>query len=236
MHGSRAEARRWAESASAAARGAAVDVAVFPPFPYLAEVVAAAAGVGVGAQACHGEAKGAYTGSVSAAMIRDVGATHVLCGHSERRRHCGETDAEVAASAAAAWREGLVPVVCVGETAEERAAGQTMEVVLRQLEAVMAVLPSLEAPLVLAYEPVWAIGSGQAASPAEASAVHGRLRGAVALLDRRRAETLGILYGGSATPANIGGFLAAPHVDGALVGGASLDPIAFAAMVRALPA
>ncbi|MGE0191824.1 MAG: triose-phosphate isomerase [Planctomycetota bacterium] len=232
MHGSRAEARAWARAAAGNAARASCDVAVFPPAPWLVDVVEAAGPkVLVGAQACDARASGAFTGAVSAAMVADTGATLVLCGHSERRHVFGESDEHVAASAERAWEAGLTPVLCVGETLAERRAGRTREVVLRQLLAVLGRVPGPSAPLILAYEPVWAIGTGQAATPLEAAEAHGWLRAAVAERDADRAAALRILYGGSVKPDNMGGFLAVDDVDGALVGGASLDPESFARLL-----
>ncbi len=229
MHGLRTDARAWARAAAEAAARSAADVALFPPFPWLIDVVAEAGrGVLVGAQACDPHPQGAFTGAVSAEMVADAGATLVLCGHSERRHGFSESDEHVAGSVEAAWRAGLLPVLCVGETLAEREAGRTREVLLRQLGAVLARIPGPHASLALAYEPVWAIGTGRAASPREAAEAHGWLRAAVADRDPARAAALRILYGGSVNPDNMGGFLAVDDVNGALVGGASLDPASFA--------
>ena len=238
MNGSRAEACTWAEAAVQAAAGAENDAAVFPSYPWLAKIagILAESGVALGAQACAAETHGAFTGAVAAPMLAEVGCRFVLCGHSERRHVFGETDAYVADSLAQALEAGLEPVLCVGETTEERAAGRTEEVILRQLDAGLARLRGPEDPLVIAYEPVWAIGSGQAASPAEAAEAHAWLRARVAETDTERAEAVRILYGGSVNPDNIGRFLEVPDVDGALIGGAALDPNKFGAMVRASPA
>jgi triosephosphate isomerase len=238
MNGLRADALRWARATRDAAAGAPNDVAVFPPYPWIAEVARAleGSGVAVGGQACHPEPFGAFTAGVSAAMLRDAGCTLVLCGHSERRR-AGETDAQVAAQVRQALDAGLAPVLCVGETAEERRAHRTRDVLLRQLAEPLATLRAREEPLTIAYEPVWAIGTGATATPETAAEAHGWIRAGVALDHPVRASsTLRILYGGSVTPANIGGLLAAKDVDGVLVGGASLDTAAFGRIVRAVPA
>ena len=227
MHGSRADARAWAEAANTAAKASRHAVGLFVPAPYLQEVLAAAPECLVGAQACHWEAKGAYTGAVSAAMLASCGVPAVLCGHSERRHVFGESDEDVAGATEQAWAHGLVPVLCVGETEAERDEGQTQAVIVRQLEAVLARMPTAEAPLILAYEPVWAIGTGRAASSEEAAQAHAWLRAAVADRLPDRAATLQILYGGSVKPANIAGFLSEEDIDGALIGGASLDPKVF---------
>ncbi len=237
MNGLRADARRWAEAALEAARTSTSEVALFPPYPWLdevARVVGAPDGpVAVGGQACAPEPFGAYTGQVAAAMLTGVGCRYVLCGHSERRHGLGETDAVVAAGLLQALEAGLVPVLCVGETLPERRAGRAREVVLRQVDAGLDALPGPDAPLVLAYEPVWAIGTGLTASPEEAQEVHAWIRAEVRSRDASRARSLRILYGGSVKPGNIGRLLAAEDVDGALVGGASLDPDAFQRLVRA---
>jgi triosephosphate isomerase len=190
----------------------------------------------LGAQACHPERAGAFTGAVAAPMLVEAGCRYVLCGHSERRTLFGETDGFVAASMQAALRSGLEPLLCVGETLEERDAGRTREVLLRQVKAGLAALRGPDDPLTIAYEPVWAIGSGRAASPDEAGEAHGWIRARVAEGDRERAGRVRILYGGSVNPDNIGGFLDVPDVDGALIGGAALDPEKFSRMIRAAPA
>jgi triosephosphate isomerase len=188
----------------------------------------------VGVQNVHWEEKGAFTGEVSAGMARAVGAAFVLIGHSERRHVFGETDVEVARKVQAVQREGLVPVVCVGETLEERRAGRLDEVILRQLDAALGVLDEGEGRFLVAYEPVWAIGTGETATPDDASTAHGTLR---ARLDERlgpaRSTRTPILYGGSVKPGNAEELLTASDVDGVLVGGASLDAVSFAALVAA---
>ena len=240
MNGLRADARRWAEAAAKADASTPNEVALFPPFPWLGtvgDVVGAPDGaVGLGGQCCHTEPYGAYTGSVSAEMLKDAGCRYVLCGHSERRHLGGETDVVVAGQMVRALEAGLTPVLCVGETLREREAAQAREVVLRQLDAGLDALPGPEAPLVVAYEPVWAIGTGLTASPEEAAGAHAWIRTRVIERDPKRAPGLRILYGGSVKPGNIGGLLASPDVDGALVGGASLDPEAFAALIGATAA
>lgn len=204
---------------------AGLEVVLCPPFVYLAQVQEALSGslLGLGAQNLCRESNGAFTGEVSASMLREFGCSHVLVGHSERRSLFGEDDALVAAKFLAALQQGLIPILCVGETAAERDEGRTAEVVGRQLAAVLemvGVAPFAEA--VVAYEPVWAIGSGVAATPEAAQDVHAMIR---ALLAERSVEVAGqtrVLYGGSVTAANAAGFCAQPDIDGALVGGASL--------------
>lgn len=202
-----------------------VEVLVCPPFVYLWELSRQLrdAGILLGAQDTCAESVGAHTGEVSAAMLRDVGCSHVIVGHSERRMHYGEDDRLVARKFVAAQREGLVPILCVGETLEEREAGQTELVVGRQLDAVLEVAgPPAFGHALLAYEPVWAIGTGQTATPLQAQEVHAFLRGRMVLKDATIGGSLRILYGGSVKGANAGELFAMPDVDGGLVGGASL--------------
>jgi len=185
--------------------------------------LAAGSPVGVGGQTLCTQAIGAYTGEISAAMLKDVGATHVLVGHSERRAMYGETDAVVAEKFMAAQAGGLIPVLCVGETLEEREAGITETVVARQLEAVVAAAGiGAFAQAVVAYEPVWAIGTGRTASPEQAQAVHGFIRGYFAAKDATLADHLRVLYGGSVKASNAAELFGMADVDGGLVGGASL--------------
>ena len=216
---------------------AGAEVALLPPSTALAPVADALRGSGVllGAQDCAADAPGAFTGDVAAEMLAAWGCALVLCGHSERRRLRGEDDAIVRAKVGAALRAGLRPVLCVGETAEERDAGRTAAVVARQAKAGVAGLKAAEAArLAVAYEPVWAIGTGRNASPAEASEGHRAVRAALAeSLGAAAAEAATVIYGGSVNPGNAAALLSAPGVDGALVGGASLDAAAFAAIVRA---
>jgi triosephosphate isomerase (TIM) len=227
MHGSRA-----ANSALLGAlrqeigalRGA--ECAVCPPFPYLQQVAELVAGtaLALGAQNVSEHAQGAYTGEVSAAMLTELGCRYVIVGHSERRQLYGESEALVAAKLAAAQAAGLVPILCVGETLQEREAGRTEEVVARQLDAVLWQGPLQTA--VLAYEPVWAIGTGRNATPEQAQAVHAFLR-------RRVPAGTRILYGGSVKPANAGALFAMPDIDGGLIGGASLVAADFIQIVKA---
>jgi len=218
-------------------RAPAYDVAVFPPFPYLDAVVVACAGsaVSVGAQNLHHERKGAFTGEVSPDMIRDCGATRVIVGHSERRHLFGETDEVVGKKTLAALAGGLDPIVCVGERLEERKAGKTRDVVLRQLGAGLASVTPANFPRVtIAYEPVWAIGTGVNATPEQAGEVHAFVRDALGeRFGRAAADGARILYGGSVTPDNAASLLAVAGVDGALVGGASIDFEKFQAILDA---
>ena len=240
MNGTREEARGWAAAAVEALQGSRSEAAVFPPFPWLADVAevlrAAGGGVALGGQACCWEPAGAFTGATSAGMLAELGCRYVLCGHSERRHVFGETDTHVAGSVARALEAGLTPVLCVGETLDQRAAGRTREILLTQVDAALGALRSARDPLVIAYEPVWAIGTGKAASPTEAAEAHAWVRERVAETDAERAAGVRILYGGSVHPDNIGGFLEVHDVDGALIGGAALDPVKFGRMIRYAPA
>ncbi|HVL34815.1 MAG TPA: triose-phosphate isomerase [Burkholderiales bacterium] len=216
MHGSRASNRALLEALRTHAdRLQGVECAVCPPFPYLQQVAEALEGSMVrwGAQTLSEHAQGAYTGEVSGAMLNDLGCHYVIVGHSERRQLYGEDDERVAAKFAAAQAAGLTPILCVGETLAERETGRTEAVVARQLDAVLRRGGFRSA--VLAYEPVWAIGTGRNATPEQAQAVHAFLRA------RLSAQTR-ILYGGSVKPANAAGLFAMPDIDGGLIGGASL--------------
>lgn len=203
-----------------------VDCIVFPAMPYVAGLAAHGNGgaVAVGAQDVSEHAKGAYTGEVSAQMLRDVGATHVLVGHSERREYHGEDSALVARKFMVAHAAGLVPVLCVGERLEEREAGTTEAVIEAQLAPLLALEDGMQALAggMIAYEPVWAIGTGRTATPEQAQAVHAFIRGRVAREDARIADSLPILYGGSVKSDNAAALFAQADVDGGLVGGASL--------------
>jgi triosephosphate isomerase len=203
-----------------------IDVIVFPPYVYLADAVRMLAhgGIDVGAQDVCAEASGPFTGQVAAAMLKDVGCRYVIVGHSERRRLNHEDDATVARKFAAALAVGLIPVLCVGETLEEREAHRTQAVVARQLDAVTAMVgTACLAGAILAYEPVWAIGTGRTASPQQAQEVHAYLRGRIGAQDAKMAEKLRILYGGSVKASNARELFSMPDVDGGLVGGASLS-------------
>lgn len=205
-----------------------VELLLCPPAAYLSTLAREldAGAVELGAQDCSSEAEdGAFTGEVSARMLADVGCRYVIVGHSERRRRCGETDALVAAKFVAAQAAGLTPILCVGETAAQRDAGQAEETVRTQLEAVIEQvgIAGFESAL-LAYEPVWAIGTGRAATPRMAQAMHGLLRQTLGAHDAGVADGLCFLYGGSVKPANAAELFAQPDLDGALVGGASLAP------------
>jgi triosephosphate isomerase len=208
------------------------SLAVCVPYPYLGQAQATLSGspIAWGAQDVSAHAPGAYTGEVAAAMLVEFGCRYALVGHSERRQLHGETDAEVAAKAKAAQGAGITPIVCVGETLAERDAGATNAVVLRQLGAVVEALGGGMANIVLAYEPVWAIGTGRTASPVEAQDVHATLRSALAAAN---AANVTVLYGGSVKASNAAALFAQPDVDGGLVGGASLFAEEFLAIAHA---
>jgi triosephosphate isomerase len=215
------------------------EVALFPPYPFLAAVAETLAGSAIltGAQDLFAQTKGAFTGGVSAPMIVSTGATIVLVGHSERRTVFAESDEVVAAKLRAALAGGLRPVLCVGESLAERQAEQTLAVVTRQLQSALSGLAAGQlGDLVLAYEPVWAIGTGLVATPEQAEVVHVAIRAVVAdLLGQDFADRCRIQYGGSVKASTAAGLLAMPNVDGLLVGGASLQADEFAAIVRAHP-
>jgi triosephosphate isomerase len=233
MHGSRAEnASLVGALLDLLPAGKRVEVLVCPPFPYLLETgrLLKDSGVQLGAQSvCADAQQGAFTGEVSAAMLKDVGCRYVLVGHSERRQLYGESDALVARKFVAAQSQRLVPILCVGETLEEREREQTLAVVSRQLEAVLAVsgVQAL-ASAVIAYEPVWAIGTGRTASGEQAQEVHAMIRAKVAGLDATIGGSVRILYGGSVKASNAQELFAMPDIDGGLVGGASLKADEFA--------
>ncbi len=213
------------------------EMVLCPPMIDLSAVLEAASGsrVHVGAQTMHFAEEGAYTGETSAGMLKAVGVTHVILGHSERRQYFCETDETVNKKLRAALKHGLVPIVCVGEHLEQRERNETAQVVCRQTSGAFAGLSAEEiAPVVIAYEPIWAIGTGKTATPQMAAEAHATIRGEVAsLMSHKVAEHMRILYGGSVKPENARELLAQHDIDGALVGGASLDPESFAKIVAA---
>lgn len=233
MHGSRAANAQLLAGLKEAGPWNA-DVAVCVPFPYIAETALALTGTAMayGAQDCSSHEQGAYTGEVSSAMLSDIGCRYAIVGHSERRAYHAESDQLVADKAKAALAHGVTPIVCVGETRAEREAGQTEVVVKRQLAAVIHTLAHCCGEMVVAYEPVWAIGTGLTATPAEAQAVHAVLRAQLhAATDR--SGVMRILYGGSVKADNAAELFAQPDIDGGLIGGASLKVADFAAICRA---
>jgi triosephosphate isomerase len=206
-----------------------VELMVCPPTTLIARFADAARGspVLIGAQDCHALPSGAYTGDISAEMLKDAGAVAVIVGHSERRHYHGETDADVRAKALAAQRAGIVAIVCVGESRTEREAGRALDVVGAQLEGSLS---DDSTGFVIAYEPVWAIGTGLTPTPSDVEEVHGAIRQSLALRYGHAAEATRILYGGSVNPKNCGTLLAVDNVDGALIGGASLKAAEFLAI------
>ena len=217
------------------ARPFGCDAAVCVPFPYLPETAVTLAGSDLrwGAQDCSAHDSGAYTGEVSAAMLAEFGCRYAIVGHSERRALHGETDQLVADKARAALAHGITPIVCVGETREQREAGQTDAVVKRQLSAVIHALAHCAGEIVVAYEPVWAIGTGLTATPEQAQAVHALLRAQLRAATAR-ADAMTLLYGGSVKPDNAAALFAQPDIDGGLIGGASLKAADFIAICRAV--
>ena len=212
------------------------EIVVCPTFLAIDAAVNSAKGsnVAVGAQDVHWEKEGAFTGEINAAMLVAVSVTHVIIGHSERRQYFGETDEQVAQKVRAAHRDGLIPIVCVGETLAQRERGETTALIARQIRtALQEHAQTTFSSLIVAYEPVWAIGTGQTATPAQAQEVHAAIRATLTeLSDRATAEMVRILYGGSVKPDNVDGLMAEADIDGALVGGASLQAEAFARIVQ----
>ncbi|MCY4754954.1 triose-phosphate isomerase [Pelomonas aquatica] len=233
MHGSRAANAQLLAGLKEAGPWNA-DVAVCVPFPYIAETALALTGTAIayGSQDCSAHEQGAYTGEVSSAMLHDIGCRYAIVGHSERRAYHAESDQLVADKAKAALAHGVTPIVCVGETRAEREAGQTEAVVKRQLAAVIHTLGHCCGEMVVAYEPVWAIGTGLTATPAEAQAVHAVLRAQLHAATDRSA-VMRLLYGGSVKADNAAELFGQPDIDGGLIGGASLKAADFAAICRA---
>lgn len=227
----------WAD-----AHGGPVQMIVAPPFPFLAAAVERArkarAGKGgaalmVAAQNCHQEAHGAYTGEVSVPMLRSLGVQACIVGHSERRAHYGETDEAVGHKIAMLLEHGLLPVYCCGERRDEREAGRHRDVVATQLHSALAMLPPADvARIVVAYEPVWAIGTGLTATPAQAQEMHAFIREELRAIAGEEAAAIPLLYGGSCKPDNAAGLFAQPDINGGLIGGASLEAAQFLEIVR----
>jgi len=236
MHGSRAEKTALVETIVQKLPNTSAEVWLCPTFVYLSEMSRELSGssISMGAQDVCAETQGAFTGEVSASMLKDVGCAGAIVGHSERRAIFGETDQLVARKFAAVLAVGLTPILCVGEQLAEREAGRTFEVVDRQLDAVLD-LSGVAAfsRAVIAYEPVWAIGTGKTASPQQAEEVHAHIRGRIASRDAKIAALVRILYGGSVKASNAAEIFAMPNVDGGLIGGASLKAEEFLAIVAA---
>lgn len=212
-----------------------VEVVVCPPFTSLATAWAELkdTGIALGAQNLHWEEKGAFTGEISAPMLKDLGCSHVIIGHSERRHLFGETDTNINLKLKTALRHGLIPIFCIGETLEQREQNITEKVCSDQLLAGLAEIQSWElSKIIIAYEPVWAIGTGRTASPEDAQAVISFVRKTLGKIFSEAADEVRILYGGSVKPGNIKGLMEKPDIDGALVGGASLDGESFAGIVK----
>ena len=237
MNGSREENSRLVEAIKAGvAGGVGAEVAICPPAIYIPQVAELLSGTEVawGGQNLSQEASGAFTGEVAGSMLRDYACKYVIIGHSERRSLYGEDDALVAAKFITAQKAGLIPILCVGELLEEREAGETEAVVARQMDAVVASAGiAAIANAVIAYEPVWAIGTGKTASPAQAQEVHASIRQRLAGQDAAVAEKVQILYGGSVKADNAAELFAMADIDGGLIGGASLDAESFLAICRA---
>ena len=237
MYKSAAETRAYFEQfRPLVAQTAHCEVVIAPPFPALEAAAAAAKGspIRIAAQNLHWEAEGAFTGEVSGPMLVAAGCSHVIIGHSERRQYFGETDQTVNRRLRAALGAGLFPIVCIGERLEEREAGRTEAVLIEQFGGGFAALTGEEfSPILIAYEPVWAIGTGRTATPEIAAEAHRVIRDrAGSQFGAAAGERVRILYGGSVKPDNIKGLMARPEIDGALVGGASLDPQAMALIVN----
>jgi triosephosphate isomerase len=238
MHCTDSEAIALASAVVEFAADVAAEVVLCPPFTSLASVGRTVAGsdVALGAQNVHAEASGAFTGEISAGMLRSMECRYVIVGHSERRTLFGETDAGVASKAAAVLAAGMRPIVCIGETLDEREAGTTEAVLERQLRQGVAELGEGLRETVVAYEPVWAIGTGRTASPDQAQSAHAFIRETLAALSSTDvAGAIRIQYGGSVKPANAAELFSLPDVDGGLIGGASLTAESFAAIARATP-
>ncbi len=237
MNGLRTDALALAKGVADGSRQAGWtdrELLICPPATLVMAVAEAVRGSGVfvGGQNCHAEPSGAHTGDIAAEMLRDAGCSHVIVGHSERRTDCGETDAIVRAKAEAGWRAGLVPIVCIGETQAEHEAGKTLSVLESQIKGSVPA-GATAAKLIVAYEPVWAIGSGKTPTVAQVAAAHAHIRKMLggSMAD---AASVRLLYGGSVKAGNAAELLAAGDVDGALVGGASLDAAEFLAIAKAI--
>jgi len=232
MHGSRAQVQAWLMRVQSVLPDC--EVALLPPYPFLADACAqAGARIGIGAQDLSAHAAGAYTGEVSAAMLAELGVRYAVIGHSERRAYHHEDDELITAKLERALEQGLTPILCVGETAAQRACGETQATLAAQLAVPLHRLGTRLAGMVIAYEPVWAIGSGQSAEADEVQAAHAFIRSQLAATDAKLSLMTRLLYGGSLKPATAPELFAQPDVDGGLVGGASLDAEQFLAICAA---
>lgn len=237
MYKTRGEARSFVEALKPLVADAShCEVVLCAPFTAVAALAEAVSGTNIaaGAQDLHWEKEGAFTGEVSAGMVVEAGATHVIIGHSERRQYFGETDETVNKKLKAALAAGLAPIVCVGETLEQREAGSTLDIIAHQVHGGLCELPiEMHTRVIVAYEPVWAIGTGRTATPEQAEEVHAEIRRLLAdCLSPQAAEQVRVLYGGSVKPDNIDALMRCPNVDGALVGGASLKADDFLRIVH----
>lgn len=237
LNGNKAQARELAQGLVESLKGVNdVDIAVCPVFTSLDTVndVIDGSNIALGAQNCYFEESGAFTGEVAPGMLKEAGCTCCIIGHSERRQYFGETDENVNKKAQALYDAGLTPIICIGETLDERKSGNTMDVVLGQLRGCLNGLPREKViETVIAYEPVWAIGTGETATPDQAQEVHAAIRKELAnLFDQELADAVRIQYGGSVKPNNVKDLMAQPDLDGALVGGASLKVDSFTQLVR----
>ena len=236
LHNTIAESVELAKAVAEGSKDAKAEVVVGPVFTAL-HAVSSALGdshVGIAAQDVYWEPKGAFTGEVSAGLLKDAGCSHGIVAHSERRQYFGETEETAVKRVATLLENGLSPILCVGETLEQREAGKTLDVVLAQLKGGLEGLATDKlGPLVVAYEPVWAIGTGRTASPADAQEVHAGIRKALAERGDAFADATRVLYGGSVKPGNAADLLGQPDIDGALVGGASLKPDDFLSIIQA---
>ncbi|HEX8401224.1 MAG TPA: triose-phosphate isomerase [Allosphingosinicella sp.] len=236
MNGNLAQLGELGAIAAAARKSPGVDVAICPPFTLIAPARARAAGLPIGAQDCHGQESGACTGSVSAAMLKEAGARLVIVGHSERRAEHRESNESVRSKAQAALRQGLQAIVCVGESDAERGAGRAVEIVSEQLRGSLPDGAEGEGELVVAYEPIWAIGTGNSATPQDVAEMHAAIRAELGRALGHRGGTVRILYGGSVKADSAAELFAVPDVDGALVGGASLTAKDFVPIIEAAAA
>ncbi len=235
MHGTRRGVEQLLNDLIPSVAALAADVVVIPPYLYLSQAAAmlADSNIALGAQTVSEyRGEGAYTGEISAEMLKDLGCRFVLVGHSERRALFAESDECVAAKLATVLDQGMQPILCVGESLEQRKAGETLQVVSRQLQAVLQGLDQPLDDMIIAYEPVWAIGTGETASPAQAQEVHAFIRQELAAYNAALSDRIRILYGGSVKAANAEELFAQPDIDGGLVGGASLDASEFAAICK----